>query len=119
MPAACRSGSWRAGRKTASRRSQRPGSMFKRRHRGTRRTVTLVIEDEPVAVVEGETVAAALFAAGLPWFRTTALSGLPRAPGCMMGVCFDCFVEIDGEANRQARLVTVREGLTRTEERRG
>ena len=30
----------------------------------------------------------------------------------MMGVCFDCLVEIDGEPNRQACLVQVREGMT-------
>jgi sarcosine oxidase subunit alpha len=29
----------------------------------------------------------------------------------MMGVCFDCLVTIDGEGNRQACLVRVREGM--------
>lgn len=77
-----------------------------------RQAVTLLVEDEPVTVAEGDTVAAALLATGLPWFRTTALSGRPRAPWCMMGVCFECLVEIDGEPNRQACLVPVREGMT-------
>ncbi len=86
--------------------------MFRRRHKAARDAVTLMIEDEPVTVAEGDTVAAALLAAGLAWFRTTPVSGRPRAPWCMMGVCFDCLVEIDGEPNRQACLVTVREGMT-------
>jgi predicted molibdopterin-dependent oxidoreductase YjgC len=29
----------------------------------------------------------------------------------MMGVCFDCLMEIDGVANQQACLVTVAEGM--------
>jgi len=29
----------------------------------------------------------------------------------MIGNCFDCLVEIDGETNLQACLVTVREGM--------
>jgi predicted molibdopterin-dependent oxidoreductase YjgC len=29
----------------------------------------------------------------------------------MMGVCFDCLVEIDGVANRQACMIEVREGM--------
>jgi sarcosine oxidase subunit alpha len=29
----------------------------------------------------------------------------------MMGVCFDCLVEIDGVGNRQGCLVPVREGM--------
>lgn len=85
--------------------------MFRRRHKAARDAVTLMIEDEPVTVAEGDTVAAALLAAGLPWFRTTAVGEVRRAPWCMMGVCFDCLVEIDGEPNRQACMVQVREGM--------
>jgi NADH dehydrogenase/NADH:ubiquinone oxidoreductase subunit G len=29
----------------------------------------------------------------------------------MMGVCFDCLVEVDGAPNRQACLTPVREGM--------
>ena len=39
------------------------------------------------------------------------VSGAPRAPYCMMGVCFDCLVTIDGVGNRQGCLVPVREGM--------
>jgi hypothetical protein len=56
-------------------------------------------------------VAAALLAAGVSRFRSTPVSGAPRAPYCMMGVCFDCLLEIDGVANRQACLVQVRPGM--------
>ena len=43
--------------------------------------------------------------------RTTPVTGAPRAPYCMMGVCFDCLVTIDGVGNRQGCLVPVREGM--------
>ncbi|MEZ5620583.1 MAG: (2Fe-2S)-binding protein [Burkholderiaceae bacterium] len=38
-------------------------------------------------------------------------SRAPRAPMCLMGVCFDCLVEIDGRPNVQACMVEVREGM--------
>ena len=51
-----------------------------------------------------------LFQGGRP-YRRSAVSGEPRAPFCMMGVCFDCLVTVDGEANRQGCLVRLREGM--------
>ena len=59
----------------------------------------------------GETVAAALLAAGETVFRETPVTGSPRGPHCMMGVCFDCLVEIDGEPNQQACMTVVRDGM--------
>lgn len=44
----------------------------------------------------GDTVAAALLAAGAVACRTTAVSGAPRAPFCLMGACFECMVEANG-----------------------
>ena len=35
----------------------------------------------------------------------------PRGPFCMMGVCFDCLVEIDGVPNVQGCMTPVREGM--------
>ncbi len=59
----------------------------------------------------GDSVAVALLAAGELSLRDTPVSGAPRAPYCMMGVCFDCLVEIDGVGNRQACLTPVAEGM--------
>jgi D-hydroxyproline dehydrogenase subunit gamma len=68
--------------------------------------------DGRVLKVPGQcSVAAALLAAGVTRFRSTPVSGAPRAPYCMMGVCFECLLEIDGIANRQACLVTVQPGM--------
>jgi len=68
-------------------------------------------EGEALAARPGDTLAAALLAAGIDRFRDTPVRGTPRAPYCMMGVCFDCLVEIDGVANRQACLVDVAPGM--------
>ena len=53
----------------------------------------------------------AMLAAGIDHCRTTPVTGAPRAPYCLMGVCFDCLVTIDGVGSRQACLVPVREGM--------
>ena len=81
-------------------------------------SVSLSIDGKPIAARAGDTVAAALLAAGFRHCRTSAVSGALRAPYCMMGVCFDCLVNIDGVGNRQSCLVPVREGM-RIELQRG
>jgi sarcosine oxidase subunit alpha len=73
--------------------------------------LTVRIDGRTVEVRSGDTVAAAMLAAGIDRCRTTAVSGAPRAPYCLMGVCFDCLVTIDGIGNRQGCLVPVRAGM--------
>ncbi len=68
-------------------------------------------EGRTITARPGDTVAAALLAAGETTLRVTAVSGSPRAPYCMMGVCFECLMEIDGIGNRQACLTPVVEGM--------
>jgi predicted molibdopterin-dependent oxidoreductase YjgC len=68
-------------------------------------------EGEELSAYRGDTVAAALLAGDHWQFRTTPVSGAPRGPFCMMGVCFECLVEIDGVANRQACMTEVRDGM--------
>jgi len=69
------------------------------------------IEGTIVTVGAGTSVAAALLQSGIPLTRTTPVKGTQRAPYCMMGVCFDCLVEIDGIPNRQACMFAVVEGM--------
>lgn len=59
----------------------------------------------------GDSVAAALLANGIVTCRQTPGSGAPRAPYCLMGVCFECLVVIDGVGNRQGCLVHLAEGM--------
>lgn len=73
--------------------------------------VAIEVDGAIVAARTGESVAAALLNAGIVLFRNTTISSAPRAPLCMMGICFDCLVEVDGVPNRQACMVVVRDGM--------
>jgi sarcosine oxidase subunit alpha len=86
--------------------------MFKRLHEARGATVRLRVDGRAIEAREGDTVAAALLSAGIDTCRTTPVSGAPRAPYCMMGVCFDCLVTVDGIGNRQGCLVRVQEGMS-------
>jgi predicted molibdopterin-dependent oxidoreductase YjgC len=59
----------------------------------------------------GQTVGAALVAAGTLSWRTTRSAGRPRGLFCGIGVCFDCLVTIDGHPNQRACLVVARDGM--------
>ncbi len=74
-------------------------------------SVTISVDGAAIRAQTGDSVAAALLAAGRAQCRTTPVTGAPRAPYCMMGVCFECLVTIDGVGNRQACLIPVAEGM--------
>jgi predicted molibdopterin-dependent oxidoreductase YjgC len=73
--------------------------------------VPVTVDGRPFAARAGDSVAATLLAAGLKACRTTPVSGAARGPYCMMGVCFDCLVTIDGRPNQQGCLVPVSAGM--------
>jgi hypothetical protein len=73
--------------------------------------VPVTVEGRDIRVPEGVSAAAAMLLAGLTSTRDTPVTGSPRAPYCLMGVCFDCLAEIDGVPNRQACMVTVQPGM--------
>lgn len=85
--------------------------MFRRAPDRNRDQVTFTFDGVPITALAGDSVAAALLAAGIRACRTTPVSGAPRGPYCMMGVCFECLIRIDGVGNRQGCLVPVREGM--------
>jgi hypothetical protein len=72
---------------------------------------TFTFEDRAIAARPGDSVAAALVAAGIFTTRTTPATAAPRGMFCMMGACFDCLAEIDGVGNLQTCLAEARPGL--------
>lgn len=89
--------------------------MFKRLEKSSSQRITIYIYDKPYCVYAGETVAAAVLASGLVsemgYTRTTPISGAYRAPYCMMGVCYECLMVIDGKPNQRACQQTVADGM--------
>jgi len=77
----------------------------------TRPAIELHVDGRPIEAHEGDTLAIALLSAGVAAFRHTPVSGEPRAPLCLMGVCFDCLVEVDGRQNVQSCMVEARSGM--------
>ncbi|MET9074683.1 (2Fe-2S)-binding protein [Streptomyces sp. NPDC004232] len=81
---------------------------------------TVTLDGRPVAALPGQTVAAALWAAGVTAWRSTRGAGRPRGVFCGIGVCFDCLVTVNGRANQRACLVPAHPGgVIRTQEGTG
>ncbi|HEV2675146.1 MAG TPA: (2Fe-2S)-binding protein [Aliidongia sp.] len=85
--------------------------MFRKLHDPGADGVTIYIDGEAVAAEAGESLAAVMLRQSAPWTRTTPVSGSPRAPYCLMGVCFECLAEVDGIASMQTCLTPVKAGM--------
>lgn len=75
------------------------------------KTVTIVVDGEPVTAIEGETVAAALMAAGKRTFRHTKKKGEPRGYFCGLGRCTDCIMTVNGAPQVRTCITVVEEGM--------
>jgi predicted molibdopterin-dependent oxidoreductase YjgC len=73
--------------------------------------LTFTFDGEPVVAYRGESVAAALLAAGRRVLRVTHAGRAPRGVFCGMGVCFDCLVVVDGAFSRRACMTPVARGM--------
>ncbi len=71
---------------------------------------TLVVDGEEVPARPGASVAAALAAAGRLALGRSPRAGRPRGAFCMMGVCQQCVMRIDG-ARRPSCLTEARDGM--------
>ncbi len=60
---------------------------------------TFFMDDTPVRAYRGESIAAALLAAGRRHSRLTTRLRERRGPYCVMGVCWECVVVVDGRPN--------------------
>ena len=84
--------------------------MLKTRHDNVDQ-VSVTIDGQKVDVPARISVAAAVMLVRHGATRSTPVSGAGRAPYCMMGVCFECLMDIDGVPNRQACMITVAAGM--------
>jgi predicted molibdopterin-dependent oxidoreductase YjgC len=80
--------------------------------RGIRRgrALTFRFDDAEVPAFEGETIGAALLAAGTRALRETRITGAPRGMFCAIGACHDCLVTVDASGPVRACLTPVSDG---------
>lgn len=71
-----------------------------------------LFEGRPISFRPGETLAGALMVAGVVDFRQTPTSGTVRGPWCLMGICYECLLRIDGRDNQRACMTDTRPGMT-------
>jgi predicted molibdopterin-dependent oxidoreductase YjgC len=72
--------------------------------------ITLKINGTSVSVATGTTVAGAMMIAGVQHFRRS-VSGETRGPLCGMGVCYECRVTINGEAQSKSCQILCGDGM--------
>ena len=79
---------------------------------GTRTdTVSVILDGTEVALPKGVSVAAGLLGVGEMISRISPSSKKPCSPHCLMGVCYECMMEING-VQRQACLTDPEDGMT-------
>ncbi|MBM7168591.1 (2Fe-2S)-binding protein [Streptomyces sp. G44] len=71
---------------------------------------TITFDGRELPALRGQSVAAALWAAGILAWRSTRVGGRPRGAFCGIGQCHDCLATVNGRSNLRACLVTVRPG---------
>lgn len=58
-------------------------------------TVEIAVDGQVITAREGEPLAAVFLRIDDIHTRTSFFSSQPRAPYCMMGVCFECLVHVE------------------------
>ncbi len=69
------------------------------------------VDGERVEAYAGETIAGAMLAAGRRSARRTTWRGEPRGTFCLMGVCHDCRMVVDGVPNVRTCQTAARAGM--------
>ena len=82
------------------------------------RAFQFTFDGRPVQAYPGESIAAALMAAGQRATRTTVKMEAPRGLYCGMGVCWECMVVVNGKAATRACMTEARPGM-KVETQRG
>ncbi|MCM0021794.1 MAG: FAD-dependent oxidoreductase [Tagaea sp.] len=73
--------------------------------------IDISVDGRSIPARRGESVAAAMLAAGIDAFGADP-AGNPRGPACMMGSCFQCACAIDGAPDARACRVPAEAGMS-------
>jgi NADPH-dependent 2,4-dienoyl-CoA reductase/sulfur reductase-like enzyme len=72
--------------------------------------IEITVDGKPVRAFEGETIAAALTAAGIRKLRHASQNKDPRGLYCCMGTCHGCLVTVDGQPNMRSCITPAQPG---------
>lgn len=75
------------------------------------KVVFITIDGKYTEAYEGETVAAAMLAAGIRTFKHSQTYKQPRGLYCGMGICYECLVIINGLHAQRACITPVSDGM--------
>lgn len=73
--------------------------------------VKITVDGRLVEAYEGETIAAAMLAAGIYIFRRSRKHNEPRSMSCGMGSCMECLVTVNGTDSLRACTTLVIDGM--------
>ena len=90
-------------------RIKKSSDMLPAIQRGER--VNLTVDGKSIEAYQGETVAAAMLAAGIRAFHKSHKHQQPRSLYCGMGICYECLVTINGVHAQRACITLVEEGM--------
>jgi predicted molibdopterin-dependent oxidoreductase YjgC len=76
-----------------------------------RRRVKISVDGNTIEAFEGESIAAAMYAAGMRVHRTTPKNDEPRGIFCNIGRCTDCIMKVDGQPNVRTCVTRVKDGM--------
>ncbi|AFK23247.1 FAD-dependent oxidoreductase [Pyrococcus sp. ST04] len=75
------------------------------------REVTIYYNGKPIKAYEGETIAAALHAAGIKVLNTSRVKKRPRGLFCAIGKCSSCLMTVNGIPNVRTCITLVEDGM--------
>jgi predicted molibdopterin-dependent oxidoreductase YjgC len=76
-----------------------------------RETINIRVNGRTIAATPGETVMAALTAAGFKVVKKSNVAGEARGPFCGMGVCYECLVTVNGVPKQRSCMTEVEDNM--------
>ncbi len=76
-----------------------------------RPAIHICVNGRMITATPGETVLAALTAAGLRVLKKSNVCGDARGPFCGMGVCYECLVTINGVPKQRSCMIEVEDNM--------
>jgi predicted molibdopterin-dependent oxidoreductase YjgC len=78
--------------------------------------ITFTYNGKQIEAYQGETIAAALYAAGIRVLKASSKYDRPRGLFCAIGNCSSCHMVVDGIPNVKTCITKVKEGMVVREE---